>query len=147
MLKRCTIVMLRCGTVQGSWLTVVTIPVLLSFARTVTRVDLDRAHGGVGYFVSLLFRHDMSLMGFQSLYSVVMIAIFVAVLVVILRVDLMASVFGLCMISGFIRQSACTSIILILHALVTLFGVCITDIDWLFIREHNTAEVIWFDSR
>ena len=67
-----------------------------------TRVDLDRAHGGVGYFVSLLFRHDMSLMGFQSLYSVVMIAIFVAVLVVILGVDLTIAVIDVSLIPRFV---------------------------------------------
>ena len=145
--KRSTIGYLRLDTVQGSWLAAVTVPVLLSFARPVLRVDLDRAHRCVGYFVSLLFRHDMCLMSFESLHSVVMIAILVAVFVALPRVNLTATVFDIGLIPRFVRQSSSTSIILIFHALVTLFGVHITHIDWLFIRKHDPAEVIWLYCR
>ena len=145
--KWSTIGYLWLDTVQGSWLTAITVPVLLSFARPVPRVDLDRTHRCVGYFVSLLFRHYMCLMSLKSLHSVVMIAILVAVFVAFPRVNLTATVFHIGLIPRFVRQSSSTSIILIFHALVTLFGVHITHIDWLFIRKHDSAEVIWFNSR
>ena len=140
--ERSTIGYLRCYTIQGSWLAVITISVLLSFARPVPRVDLDGAHRGVGYLLSMLFRHNMCLMGFESLHPVVMIAILVTVLVVLLWIYLTVTVFHVGLISWFVRQSPRTSIILIFNALVTLFNVNIAHIDRLFIREHDTAEII-----
>ena len=133
-----TIRKFRRPTVQGSWLAAVTVSVLLtfetlSFTRPVPRVHLDRAH-----IISLLFRHDMGLMGFQSLHPVVMIAILMAVLVVLLWVP------------GFVRESSSASVLFLLHTLVALlgiYGVHITHIDWLFIREHDPAVVIRLNSR